>query len=161
MDGLYNRTIVRSVTDGSEVARTDYSLPGAIHESSVAVAVHRDGRLRPPRSGSRARAGAPRRRHAGDVVPTDRSPDGRTILLFQLDQPAAGSSSTTRSRAPRPSCIKPAGTPDPYGDPFLIGDEAAGVVWSDAEHPLSLIRLDRESSTTPSVSEHERYPGAA
>ena len=163
MDGLYNRTIVRSVTDGSEVARLDYSLPGAIHESSVAVAVHRDGWLRPAIWKPGGEPAALDVDMPGDVVPTDWSPDGCTILLFQLHRAGmAGSSSTTRSRAPPLSCIGRMGTPDPYGDPFLIGDEAAGVVWSDAEHPWSLIRLDRESSTTlVSVSPHERYPGAA
>ena len=83
------------------------------------------------------------------------------ILLFQLHRAGGGLFLyDTESRATE--LHRPAGTPDPYGDPFLIGDEAAGVVWSDAEHPWSLIRLDRESGTTlVSVSEHERYPGAA
>jgi acetyl esterase/lipase len=162
MDGLYNRTIVRSVADGSEVARLDYSLPGAIHGSSVAVAVHRDGWLRPAIWKPGGEPALLAVDMPGDVVPTDWSPDGRTILLFQLHRAGGGLFLYDTESRSTTALHRPAGTPDPYGDPFLIGDDAAGVVWSDAEHPWSLVRLDHSSSTTlASVSEHERYPGAA
>jgi hypothetical protein len=47
MDGLYGRTVLRATTDGSEIDRLDYSWPGRIQGGRVAVAVHRDGWLRP------------------------------------------------------------------------------------------------------------------
>ena len=162
MDGLYNRTIVRSIADGSEVARLDRSLPGAIHGSSVAVAVHRDGWLRPAIWTPGGEPALLDVDMPGDVIPTDWSINGRTILLFQLHRAGGGLFLHDTKSGSTTELHRPVGTPDPYGDPFLIGDDAAGVVWSDAEHPPSLVRLDRATSTTlVRVSEHERYPGAA
>ena len=162
MDGLYNRTIVRATGDGSEVARLDYSLPGAIHGSSVAVAVHRDGWLRPAIWSPGDEPTLLDVDMLGDVVPTDWSADGRTILLFQLHRAGGALLLYDTESGTSTELHRPTGTPDPYGDPFLIGNDAAAVVWSDAEHPWSLVRLDRETSTTlVRVSERERYPGAA
>jgi dipeptidyl aminopeptidase/acylaminoacyl peptidase len=161
MDGLYNRTIIRSADDGSELARLDHSLPGAVHGRSVAVALHTDGWLRPAIWSPDDRAPAPLDVEVpGDVVPTDWSTDGRTILLLELHRARGGVllyDTETRRATP---LHRPPGTPEPYGDPFLLEDGAAGVVWSDAEQPWSLLRLDSEaSSTLVRVSAHERYPG--
>jgi len=159
MEGLYGRTVVRSLIDGSEAARLDMSVPGALHGGRIAVAVHRDGWLRPAiwapgRDPELLDVDIP-----GDVMPTDWSEGGSRILLLQTYRSQGGlfiydvpSRTTTRLSTP-------VGAPAVWAIPELVGEAAASVVWSDARTPWSAIEVDeRASRVLLRASERESYP---
>ena len=160
MDGLYGRTILRATTDGSEIDRLDYSWPGGIHGERVAMAVHRDGWLRPaiwtPGRGVEAiDVDLP-----GDVRAVDWSVDGSRMLLTQWYR-ASGSlaSYDLRSGALSP-LASPGGAPAEWLAAELHGD-AATAVWSDAQHPWSVWEVDgADVRRLLTVSASNEFPGA-
>ena len=159
MDGLIGRTIVRSLTDGTEVARLDRSVPWATNGADFAVALHRDGWLRP----ATWTPGKPPRELSvdipGDVVPAGWSEDGRTILLLQQHRARGGLYLLDVGSGAVDKLLGPAGAPSPWLRPELHGD-AATAVWSDARMPWSAVEVDRRGSRTLlSASSRATYPG--
>jgi dipeptidyl aminopeptidase/acylaminoacyl peptidase len=160
MDGLYGRTVVRSLVDGSEVGRLDMSVPMAIHDDRIAVALHRDGWLRPAlwRPG---RDPEPIRVDLdGDVQPAALSVDGRTLLLSQWHR-AHGSlflfDLETESLMPVDGGV---GAPSPWATPELHAGSATAT-WSDAERPWHVVELGPgPRRTLLSVARQDAYPGA-
>jgi dipeptidyl aminopeptidase/acylaminoacyl peptidase len=161
MQGLIGRTVVRSLGDGSEIGRLDLSVPWASHGKQLAVALHRDGGLRP---GTWALGEEPRALHVdvpGDVVPAAWSDDGRALLLFQQHRSKGalfvldletGALETLRT--------PPTGAPPPWERPDLHG-ATASVLWSDARTPWSVVEADRAGSRTLlRAGERPDYPGA-
>jgi dipeptidyl aminopeptidase/acylaminoacyl peptidase len=141
MDGLYGRTILRATEDASEVDRLDHSWPGGIHEGRVAVAVHRDGWLRPAIWTPGRGVDAIDVELPGDVRPESWSDDGNRILLSQWHR-ASGSLASYDVRSGVLSRLaSPGGAPAEWLAPELHGD-AATAVWSDAQHPWSVWAVD-------------------
>lgn len=159
MDGVYGRTVVRSVADGAELGRLDYSIPGASRGGGVAVAVHDAGWLRPAiwQPGSEPRQleiGVP-----GDVTPADWLPDGSHLLLLQAYR-AKGSlflyemdtSTVTR-------LALPAGTADLWSRAEVRSNKVSAV-WGDPVSPWSVVETDGANHRLLlQVSRHRRYPG--
>jgi dipeptidyl aminopeptidase/acylaminoacyl peptidase len=161
MRGLIGRTVVRSLTDGSEIGRLDYSVPWAAHGRQLAVALHRDGWLRP---GIWSPGEEPRELDVdipGDVVPADWSDDGRTLLLFQQHRANGGLFLLDLESGAVEALGMPAtGAPSPWNRPELHGT-AATTVWSDARTPWSVIEAGRDGGRIlVQASEHPDYPGA-
>ncbi len=161
MDGLIGRTLIRSLHDGSELARLDRAVPWAARDGQFAVALHRDGWLRP---GIWTPGDAPRVLSVdvpGDVVPAGWSDDGRTLLLFQQHRSTGalflldlGTGEVDALQGP------PTGAPSPWNRPELHG-EVASTIWSDARTPWSVIEADRGGSRILlRASERADYPGA-
>ena len=161
MDGLIGRTVVRSLSDGSEIDRLDRSVPYAIRSSEIAVGLHRDDHLRP---GTWTPGNDP---HAlavdmlGDVVPVAWSDDGTRMLLFHLHRSTGGLALLDLASGGTERLATPAGAPSPWNRPELHGD-AATTVWSDAEHPWSVIEADQAGSRALlTAARADRYPGTA
>ncbi len=161
MDGLIGRTVVRSLADGAEVARLDRSVPWAANGDDFAVALHKDGWLRP---GIWTPGEPPRELVVdipGDVVPAGWSADGRTMLLFQQHRSRGGlylldvaSGAVDDAARPGRRSFSLESRPELHGD-------AATAVWSDARMPWSAVEIDRDGSRTLlSASSRATYPGA-
>ena len=161
MDGLIGRTVVRSLGDGAEIDRLDRSIPLAIRGTEIAVGLHRDDWLRP---GTWTPGGEPQVIEVevpGDVVPVGWSDDGRRMLLFQQHRSSGGLHLLDLESGGVERLATPDGAPSPWNRPELHGD-AASTIWSDAEHPWSVVEADRTGSRTLlTAARRERYPGAA
>ena len=160
MDGLYGRSVLRSAADGSVIDQLDYSWPGGINGERVAVALHRDGWLRPgiwtPGDGAELLdIDLP-----GDVSPVDWSDDGNRILLSQWYRAAASlafydvPTGTLTRLAPHD------GAPAAWLAAELHGD-AATAVWSDAQRPWSVWEIgETEARRLLTVATSDAFPGA-
>lgn len=161
MDGLITRTTVRDATDGAPIARLDRSRPGAVHGGTLAVALHRDGWLRPATwvPGEEPRPLEVEVR--GDLVPTDWSADGTELLLLGMHRGRGGLWLADVAEGTVSALHAPPGAPLPWGRPFLLGPGVAASVWSSAETPWSVVRhTSDESEILLTVDERDRYPGA-
>ena len=159
MEGLIGRTVVRSLVDGSEVARLDRSVPWAERQGTFAVALHRDGWLRPGTWSPGQPAEPIEVDTAGDVVPADWSKDGRTLLLFQQHRSRGALLLLELGSGAVDELPGPPGAPSPWNRPELHGDRAS-TIWSDARTPWSVVEADRDGSRVIlQVSERNDYPG--
>ena len=161
MDGLIGRTVVRSLRDGAEIDRLDRSIPFAIRGSELAVGLHRDDRLRP---GTWTPGQDPQPLAVdvpGDVVPVAWSEDGSRMLLFQQHRSSGGLFMLDRASESVERLATPDGAPSSWNRPELHG-HAASTIWSDAEHPWSVIEADRSGSRVLlTAARADRYPGTA
>lgn len=159
MDGMIGRTVVRSLTDGREMDRLDRSVPLAIRGKEIAVGLHRDDWLRP---GTWTPGIEPRTLPVdvpGDVVPVAWSDDGSRMLLFQQHRASGGLFLHDLGSGTTERLETPIGAPSPWNRPELHG-KAASTIWSDPEHPWSVIEADRSGSRTLlTAARRERYPG--
>ena len=159
MDGLIGRTVVRSLIDGSEIDRLDRSVPYAIRGSDIAVGLHRDDWLRP---GTWAPGSDPEPLAVdvpGDVVPVAWSEDGRRLLLLQLHRSSGGLHLLDLQTSVVERLATPDGAPSPWNRPELHGG-AASTIWSDAEHPWSVVEADDSGNRVLlTAARRDHYPG--
>jgi dipeptidyl aminopeptidase/acylaminoacyl peptidase len=159
MDGMYGRTVVRSLHDGSEIGRLDMSMPGAAHGAQVAIAQHDGGWLRPAiwQPGSQPRPlnlDLP-----GDVAPADWSADGARLLLFQVYRSRGSLFSYELDTGLATRLATPPGTADLWTQPQLRAG-AATALWGDPHTAWSVIEADAlESRLLLRVSTRAFYPG--
>ncbi len=161
MEGLFTRTVVRSLGDGSVIDQLDMSHPGVFRHKAVAVAVHRDGWLRPAiwRPGSEPELLAVTM--PGDVEPAGWSDDGMLLLLLQWHRSRGGLYLYDIDSRRASQLQTPDGAPSPWTVPELHG-RSASVLWSDARTPWRVTEIDADSShELLRVSRRDDYPGAA
>ncbi|HEY6608941.1 MAG TPA: prolyl oligopeptidase family serine peptidase [Candidatus Limnocylindria bacterium] len=160
MEGMIGRTVVRSLLDGSEIARLDLSVPWASHGSSFAVGLHQDGWLRPAVWTPGSEPVAIETDVLGDVVPAGWSPDGREVLLYQQYRSRGGLAVIDLASGSSTDLLMPAGAPSPWNRPGLH-DGTGWAVWSDANMPWAVIEADpSDSRVVLNASQHASYPAA-